>query len=108
MARKKVAAVPAAATPSPTPDAPHWQIARIAEPGQVFESTDSRGTRTSVTADAHGIVLPRSVAENALVDHLPPASPDQLAAAAADAPAPEAEPTPEPTEDAGDDAAQED
>ena len=108
MARKKVAAVPAAAAPSPTPDVPHWQLARLAEPGQVFESTDIRGTRTRVVADAHGIVFPRSVAENALVDHLPPASPDQLAAAAADAPAPEAEPTPEPTDDAGETPGEED
>jgi hypothetical protein len=106
MARKKAAAAPAAAVPSPTPDAPHWQIARVAQPGQVFEAepTALRGARTRVVADAHGIVLPRSVAENALVDHLPPASPEQLAAAAAEAPAP----TPEPTEDAGGDAEQED
>lgn len=105
MARsRKPAAAPVAAVPTPSPDAPHWQLARIAEPGQVFEVTDTRGATTRVVADAAGVVLPRSVAENALVDHLPPATPEQMASAAAA----EAEPTPEPTEDAGADAVQED
>lgn len=113
MARKpKAAAAPAAAAPTLSPAAPHWQVARLAEPGQVFEDTDSRGVRTVVTADSRGIVVPRSTSENALVDRLPVASPELLASepTADPAPIPDASPTEptEPTDDAGADAEQED
>lgn len=104
MARaRKAATASAVAAPSLPADAPHWQVARLAEPGQVFTETDIRRSTTTVVADARGVVIPRSAAENALIDHLPVAPADILAA-----PIPDAEPTPEPTDDAGDDAEQED
>jgi hypothetical protein len=104
MARRKAAVADAAAAPlsSVPADAPHWQVARLAEPGQVFTETDIRRNTVTVVADARGVVIPRSVAENALIDRLPVAPADILAA-----PIPDAPPT-EPTDDAGDDAAQED
>lgn len=102
MARAKAAAAPAAAVPTPSPDAPHWQVPRLADPGQVFTHTDGLGTTVTVTADARGVIVPASIAENALVDRLPVAPADLLAA-----PIPDAAPT-EPTEDAGARAAQED
>lgn len=93
---------PAAAAPTIPVDAPHWQVAFRAEPGQVFTATTIRGVTTTVTADARGVVTPQSVDQLRLVDRLPLASPDLLAA-----PVPDALPT-EPTDDAGDDAEQED
>lgn len=102
MARRKAAAAPVAAAPILSPDAPHWQVPRLAEPGQVFSETDARGQTVTVTADARGVVIPASVAQNALIDRLPVAHADLLAA-----PLPDAAPT-EPTDDAGDDAEQED
>lgn len=99
---RKAAVVPAAAAPALPPDAPHWQVPRLAEPGQVFTETDALGRTVTLAADARGVVTPRSAAENALVDRLPVAAADILAA-----PIPDAPPT-EPTDDAGDDAEQED
>lgn len=93
---------PVAAAPTLSHDAPHWQVPRLAEPGQVFTETDARGQTVRVAADARGVIVPASVAENALVDRLPVAPADLLAA-----PLPDAAPT-EPTDDAGDDAEQED
>lgn len=98
MAAKRGRAAAPAAAPSIPSEAPHWQVAYLAEPGQVFTETDIRGVETTVRADARGVVIPRSFAENALVDRLPLAPAELLAA-----PAPS-----EPTEDAGGDAAQED
>lgn len=107
MARRKAAVADAAAAPlsSIPADAPHWQVARLAEPGQEFTHTPLRGAAVTVAADARGVVIPRSVEENALVDRLPVAPPELLAAPLA---ALEPEPTPEPTDDAGADAVQED
>lgn len=94
-----------AAAPALPPDAPHWQVPRLAEPGQVFTETDGLGRTVTVVADGRGVIVPASVAENALVDHLPVAPADILAA-----PIPDAPPTDpiEPTDDAGDDADEED
>ena len=102
MARRQAAAAPVAAAPTLPSDAPHWQVPRLAEPGQVFTETDIRGVTTRVVADGRGVVLPRSTAELALVDRLPVAPADILAA-----PIPDAPPT-EPTDDADDDAGEED
>ena len=102
MARRQAAAAPVAAAPTLPSDAPHWQVPRLAEPGQVFTETDALGRTVTLAADTRGVVTPRSAAENALVDRLPVAPADILAASVPDAP-----PT-EPTDDAGDDAEQED
>jgi len=104
MARKpKAAAAPASVAAAASPaEAPHWQVARLAEPGQVFTETDLLRNTTTVVADARGVITPRSIAENALIDRLPVAPPDILAA-----PVPDAPPT-EPIDDAGVDAEQED
>lgn len=104
MARRNAAAARTAAAPLPSvpTDAPHWQVARVAEPFQVFTETRIRGEAVTVTADGRGVVIPRNLEENALVDRLPVASPELLSA-----PIPDAAPT-EPTDDAGDDAEQED
>jgi hypothetical protein len=105
MAARKAAAAPAAAPPlSPTTEAPapHWQVARLAEPGQVFTEKNARGDTVTVVADARGVVIPATVEQNALVDRLPVASPQILAA-----PIPDAHPT-EPTDDAGDEPGEED
>lgn len=96
--------------PSPAADAPAWQVARLATPGEVFTTTSIRGVVTTVTADSLGVVFPRSIEELRLVEHLPVATPERIAAAPAAAPtdqAPAASPT-EPTDDAGDDADEED
>lgn len=101
--RKPAAATPAAVPlPSPAGDAPHWQVARLAEPGQVFTAADARGVETRVVADARGVVFPRSIDELRLVDRLPVATAERLEAPVQDAM------SPEPTDDAGDDAEQED
>lgn len=90
---------PAAAAPLIPADAPHWQVAFKALPGQVFTETNIRGVTTTVTADARGVVIPESIDQLRLVDRLPLASPELLAAPIPDA---------DPTDDAGDDAEQED
>lgn len=104
MARRKAAVVEAAAAPLPSADAPHWLVARVAEPYQVFTEARIRAAAVTVTADGRGVVIPRSVEENALIDRLPVASPELLAA-----PIPDADDTTEPaTDDAGADADVED
>lgn len=102
MARKPGAAIRVAAPPAPAPDGPHWQVARLASPGEAFSATDTRGNVTTLVADAQGIVLPRSIDELRLVDHLPVAGP-----ATTPAPVADALPT-EPTDDAGAQTGEED
>jgi hypothetical protein len=104
MPRRKAAAADAAVAPLPSvpADAPHWQVARVAEPYQVFTQTSIRGATVTATADGRGVVIARSVEENALIDRLPVASPQILAT-----PIPDTHPT-EPIDDAGDEPGEED
>lgn len=109
--RKPAAATPAAAPiPAPSSDAPHWQVARLAAPGQVFTATDTRGAETRVVADSRGVVFPRSIEELRLVDSLPVAPAAVLAAPAQDVgdDAGDEVPPTEPSDDAGDETGEED
>jgi hypothetical protein len=91
----------------------HAAVPRQAQPGQVLETTDARGVRRAITADANGIVWPTSAADVELADvyRLPAltswGSPDEATADAETDEADEATADAE-TDDTGADAGQED